>query len=319
MTLSLLGREIVRHRSPICYSLNMRNPLKHKKTIPFWLLGITAAAYGAALGYLYARQDKLVFQPSVKHPLRHLFMEKYGERAREYAIEGESVLKGWWVDSVDESDTVVIYFGGNAENIDTVIFLASNIPEVTMVSMHYRGYGMSEGKPSETGLFADALRIVDHVSAAHPDKRIVLFGRSLGSGVALYAAAKRPGLVEHVILTTPYDSISRVAKRHYGWVPVHALLRHKFDSLVSAPHVVAPTTIIVAAKDEYIPEEHPRNLAKALVNTTVTWHEVEAADHTTIHDWNQTWRYVREALHRSTSIVPAPLQADAAPVISPNT
>ena len=46
MTLSLLGREIVRHRSPICYSLNMRNPLKHKKTIPFWLLGITAAAYG---------------------------------------------------------------------------------------------------------------------------------------------------------------------------------------------------------------------------------------------------------------------------------
>ena len=203
MTLSLLGREIVRHRSPICYSLNMRNPLKHKKTIPFWLLGITAAAYGAALGYLYARQDKLVFQPSVKHPLRHLFMEKYGERAREYAIEGEAVLKGWWVDAVDESDTVVIYFGGNAENIDTVIFLASNIPEVTMVSMHYRGYGMSEGKPSETGLFADALRIVDHVSAAHPDKRIVLFGRSLGSGVALYAAAKRPGLVEHVILTTP--------------------------------------------------------------------------------------------------------------------
>lgn len=56
MTLSLLGREIVRHRSPICYSLNMRNPFKHKKTIPFWLLGITAAAYGAALGYLYARQ-----------------------------------------------------------------------------------------------------------------------------------------------------------------------------------------------------------------------------------------------------------------------
>ena len=286
----------------------MRNPLKNKKTIPLWLLGVTAATYGIALGYLYARQDKLVFQPSVKHPLRHLFIEKYGERAREYAIEGDAILKGWWVDAVDESDTVVIYFGGNAENIDSVIFLASNIPEVTMVSMHYRGYGMSEGKPSETGLFADALRIVDHVSSTHPDKRIVLFGRSLGSGVALYAAAKRPGLVDHVILTTPYDSISRVAKRHYGWVPVQALLRHKFDSLVSAPYVVAPTTIIVAAKDEYIPEEHPRNLAKALINTTVTWHEVGAADHTTIHDWNQTWRYIREAL-----------QAKSVPLISPNT
>ena len=273
---------------------------KHHKWAGVSLLG-AAFSYAAMVAFVYARQDKLLFQPTKEHPLRHLFMEKFGARAHEYTMPASIThpqLKGWMVDSIGESDTVVIYFGGNAENIDSVLFLSSNVPEVTMLSMHYRGYGMSDGAPSEEGLFKDAVRIIDHVHAQFPNKKIVLFGRSLGSGVAVYAAAHRPEVVHSVILTTPFDSLAAVAKRHYAWVPVNRLLRHKFDSLANAPKVKAETTIIVAGLDTYIPIEHARRLADLLsAHTTVHWKEVAAADHRTIHDWNLTWKLVRAALN----------------------
>lgn len=260
----------------------------------------TIASYTALLGLLYTRQEKLLFQPVKEHPLRHLFMEKFGARATEYTIEAEHdnpCLRGWLVNPVQDSDTIVIYFGGNAENIDSVLFLASNIPEVSMVAMHYRGYGMSDGVPSEEGLFRDALRIIDDIKAKNPHKKIVLFGRSLGSGVALYAAARRPEIISHIILTTPFDSITAVAKRHYSWVPVHALLRHRFDSMKNAPLVRAETTLLVAEKDMFIPIEHAKKLADLLSkHVKVQWHEIPKANHTNIHDWNLTWHYVRNAL-----------------------
>lgn len=275
----------------------------HHKWASASLLGL-AASYAALVAVVYARQEKLLFQPVKEHPLRHLFMEKFGSRAHEYTVPSQGAdpqLKGWMVNAIGESDTLVIYFGGNAENIDSVLFLASNIPEMGMLSMHYRGYGMSDGTPSEEGLFKDAVRLIDHVHAAYPTKKIVLFGRSLGSGVAVYAAAQRPDIVDHLILTTPFDSMTAVAKRHYAWVPVNRLLRHRFDSLANAPKVKAETTIVVAGQDTYIPTEHAKRLADALVpHTPVHWREVASADHRTIHDWNMTWQHIRAALKLPT-------------------
>lgn len=271
----------------------------HYKWAGASLLGL-ATSYAVLVALVYARQEKLLFLPTKEHPLRHLFMERFGSRAHEYTMAANAVhpqLKGWMVNSVDETDTIVIYFGGNAENIDSVLFLASNIPEVTMLAMHYRGYGMSEGVPSEEGLFKDAVRIIDHVRTDFPKKRIVLFGRSLGSGVAVYAAAHRPEAVDHLILTTPFDSLTAVAKRHYAWVPVNRLLRHRFDSMANVHKVKAETTIVVAGKDTYIPIEHAKRLFDSLAqHTSVHWHEIEAADHRTIHDWNLTWKHIRAAL-----------------------
>lgn len=259
-----------------------------------------ATAYAALVALIYSRQEKLLFLPTKEHPLHHLFMERFGSRAFEYNMPvtpAHPPLKGWMVNAVGESDIIVIYFGGNAENIDSVLFLASNVPEVAMLSMHYRGYGMSGGTPSEEGLFKDAVRIIDHVHADFPNKKIVLFGRSLGSGVALYAAGQRPDLIEHLILTTPFDSMTAVAKRHYAWIPVNRLLRHRFDSMANVHKIKTETTIVVAGKDMYIPTVHAKRLADSLeLYTKVYWREVEKADHRTIHDWNITWAYIRSAL-----------------------
>ncbi len=277
--------------------------------------------YTAALAWLYVNQDKLVFYPEKVHPLGHLFFERFGERARRYELvqSGHPTLRGWYIGSSDEnpssaahapemlasdyhlppsSQTLVLYFGGNAEHIDNVLYMASNIPEVSMIAMHYRGYGLSEGRPSEEALYVDALRLVDQVHKEFPEKRIVVFGRSLGSGVALYAAAHRPDVVGHVILSTPYDSVEAVAKRHYAWVPVRQLLKHKFDSMRLAGKIHAPVTMITAGKDDLIPRAHAYNLFQALGSLDKQWIEVEQADHRTIHDWNRTWRGIRQRLAR---------------------
>ena len=282
-----------------------------------WGLGILAggiAAYTAILASLYVRQDKIMFQRSLQHPLRHLFLEKFGYRAKEYTLPGLyslPTLKGWWIDAEKESDTILIYFGGNAENIDSLLFFSSNIPEINMLSMHYRGYGLSEGDPNEHSLFEDAVRIVDKIHEEHPTKKIVLFGRSLGTGIALYAAKERPELIHHIILSTPYDSIAAVAKRHYSWAPIYTLLRNQFNSLAIAPFIKNPVTIIVAGQDTYIPIEHAHQLSLILQeHVNVQWYNVKHADHSNIQDWNETWMHVRKSIGLSPDIKKIEMGAD---------
>jgi len=100
----------------------------------------------------------------------------------------------------------------------------------SLALVNYRGYGASEGSPSERALFADALLVLDALRE-RPDvdpARVALVGRSLGSGVATYVAANRP--VAGVALVSPYDSVTALARRQFPWLPIELLLRHPFDS-----------------------------------------------------------------------------------------
>ncbi len=159
---------------------------------------------------------------------------------------------------------LVIYFGGNAEEA------TGGAPDVeriygqrAVLTVNYRGYGASGGRPSESAIVADALAIYDW--AAHrtdlDGTRIALHGRSLGSGVAVQVAAARP--VRCVVLTTPFDSARDVAAGVYPWLPVGLLMRHPFDSLARAPHVKVPALMLVGEADTLIPPAHSRRLAAA--------------------------------------------------------
>ena len=107
------------------------------------------------------------------------------------------------------------------------------------------GYGSSQGSPSETALVADALRWYDELAPHY--QTVYLLGRSLGSGVAVQLAAARP--VSGVILVTPFDSMVEVGRRHYPFLPVSWMLRHRFDSIAAAPKISAPLLCLVATRD----------------------------------------------------------------------
>ena len=154
----------------------------------------------------------------------------------------------------------VLYFGGNAEDVSrTVPALAAMFPGAAIYALHYRGYGGSQGEPSEAALVGDALAMFDRAHRGHG--RITVIGRSLGSGVAVQVAAARP--VTRLVLVTPYDSIAAIAAAHYPAFPADWLVRDRYDSARRAAALRVPTTLVIAEHDQVIPPVHARRLLQA--------------------------------------------------------
>jgi pimeloyl-ACP methyl ester carboxylesterase len=129
-------------------------------------------------------------------------------------------------------------------------------------------------------------------------KTIHVFGRSLGSGVAVQLAAQRP--VAGVILVAPFDSLVEVGKHHYPFLPVNWMLRHRFDSVALAPTIKAPLLCIVATDDEIIPAVHSKRLYDAWGGEK-RWLGLEGAGHNSTDDAANYWSSIRKFLGEKPS------------------
>jgi uncharacterized protein len=179
------------------------------------------------------------------------------------------------------SPRALLYFGGNAENVSfNMPGLGSAFPDSAIYLLHYRGYGGSSGKPSQSALFADALALFDEAHIKHADIEIV--GRSLGSGIAVYVASQRP--VKRLALVTPFDSLQEVAAWQFPYIPVRWLLRDKFESWRYAPYVSAPTLIMAAENDEVVPRVNTELLRSRFKAGLVSYRVVSGATHNSISD-----------------------------------
>jgi pimeloyl-ACP methyl ester carboxylesterase len=156
----------------------------------------------------------------------------------------------------------LIYYGGNAEEVSGNLWDLSRLQAGACLFMNYAGYGDSQGKPSQARLCQDALFLLDWITRREgvPLTQVVLMGRSLGSGVAVFVAAQRP--VKGVILVTPFDSLRHVARHHYPFLPVRLLLKYPFDSAALAPSIKAPALLLTGARDDIIPGHLAANLAR---------------------------------------------------------
>jgi hypothetical protein len=193
-----------------------------------------------------------------------------------------------------EGSPLVLYFGGNAEDVSWILKRApQQAPGAGWLLVDYRGYGASAGTPSEEALSADAIEWFDYAKQKLDAQRLVVFGRSLGSGVAVQLAAARP--VEAVILVTPFDSLTNVARHHYPYLPVSWMLKHPFDSLGRAPAIAAPLLCLVAERDEVIPVVHSRRLFDAWKGPK-RWVELGGAEHNSTDDVPAFWQAIREFL-----------------------
>jgi pimeloyl-ACP methyl ester carboxylesterase len=173
----------------------------------------------------------------------------------------------------------VIYFGGNAEDVSTSLpLLAQAFPRHALYLLHYRGYAGSTGNPTEADLVADALLLFDRVAAYHPE--IVVVGRSLGSGVALQLASRRP--VHRLVLVTPYDSILELAGRQFPWVPVRWLLKDRYESGLYAGKIEVPTVVLAAENDEVIPAWSTQRLVSRFAPGVASVRVIPGAGHNTI-------------------------------------
>jgi pimeloyl-ACP methyl ester carboxylesterase len=225
--------------------------------------------YLAGMLWLWLFQRKILFHPT------------HETRPREGFYLDLPVGRVWVEVRHPGRKKALLYFPGNSEHWwENPDALAALLPEHTLYFLHYPGYGASGGAPSQEALYQAALALYDTAASRHGAVDIV--GRSLGSGVALHVAARRP--VHRLVLITPYDSIAALGQDRYRLYPVRWLSKDPFDAIREAPRVQAPVLVLLAERDRVIPSEHSLRLMEALRQARVISRTLPGTDHGDIVD-----------------------------------
>lgn len=249
------------------------------------LIKIGVLAYLGLAVYLYLAQRSLMYFPTSEVDAADV--------SSEYLESDDVQLKLWTVGD-PQACRALIYFGGNAENVYfNAEYFRRLFPQHRVYLVNYRGYGGSEGRPTERGLFADALRIFDLADSRH--ESVAVIGRSLGSAVAVYLASERPA--ERLVLATPPDSAVALAQAMYPLFPVDWLLKDRYESVRYAANVTAPTKVLIAENDRIVPPRHSLALVDAFGAAPVEHVTIAAAGHNGLTNIEQYWREMREFLH----------------------
>ena len=223
---------------------------------------ITITIYISVCVLMYIFQDSYIFFPT-KLYAPHAYLKKY-EKNEIIIKNGTINLHGWLLNP--GKSKLIFYYGGNAEEVSGNLDDFQKFKDYSVLLLNYRGYGKSNGSPSQKNLFEDALYAYDYILNNSKQKipNTIVFGRSLGSGIATYVASKRQAGV--VILVTPFDSIKNIAKRNYPFLPINWLLKHPFDSLKYVKNLSLPVLVLVAENDEIIAYKDTKNLIDNIGN-----------------------------------------------------
>lgn len=222
------------------------------------LLGVVGL-YLIAMGYLYFTQNDQLFP--AKSIVKEAKVSGDAIESLTLRVKEDVVLDG--VLRKDEEEGagagLILYFGGNADDATRFVVYTKELQGYDVIAFNYRGYVGSSGTPSEEALFEDALKIYDTYAKG---RKVVVIGRSLGTGVATYLASKR--VVDGLVLLTPYDSILSLAKLKYPFFPIDLLLKNKFETVNYLPLVKAKIAIIEVENDVTIPRYHLEKLLEAM-------------------------------------------------------
>lgn len=225
-------------------------------------LAVPVAVYLAICGYMFAVQRSLQYSPNPAA------MDPAGAglavEVERLVSEDGTPLVAWWAPPRDPAKPVLLYLPGNGSNLmrraDRFGYLIGQGYGLYAVS--WRGYGGSEGSPTEAGILADARAAYASVAARTPASRLVIFGESLGTNVAVMLAAEKPAAA--ILLDSSFSSVRDVAAGKYWWLPVDLLMRDPFRADLAAPRVTAPVLQIHCTDDPVTPLPYAERLNRLL-------------------------------------------------------
>ncbi len=221
--------------------------------------------YVILLGLLYFFQRDIMYHPKRYNSASAGLALKEFTMIPLKAADGAKVYG--WLHVSNANNPMVIYFHGNAETVPETSHILRQFTQAgyNVFAMEYRGYGLSDLYPSEEGIYADARAAVNYAMTRTPANKIILFGRSLGTGVAVKMATEYQ--VGGVVLQSPYTAMEDVAQPLYPYFPIKKLgmMKDNYNSLAIAKLVNEPVLIVQGGMDNLTPFSGAKQLADALV------------------------------------------------------
>ena len=225
--------------------------------------GLVAALSLFALVWLFQR--RLIYLPDTRHVQTAAAVLADAEDVEFDTADGLT-LRGWFVPPREGAGrATILVFNGNAGNRAHRTSLADALSRqgFAVLLFDYRGYGGNPGRPTESGLLADARAARAHLDSRGDvdPNRVVYFGESLGTGVAVALAVEMPPAA--LVLRSPFTSLTQVAKKHYPFLPVGLLLSDRFPSVERITGLDCPLLVIAGDRDRIVPTALSRELYEA--------------------------------------------------------
>lgn len=229
----------------------MKNFLRN---VAILLVGAMGLMYALALGGLVLWQRDMLFvgarYAAVEAPQRSIYRTRT-------ICERDATLTVWQAQAKPGRPTVVLFYGNGGTLLQFVrVGQALNAQGYGVVLASYRGYGGNPGSPSEAGLMDDARAIL----ASLPKGKTILWGQSLGTGVAARMAAEGRGAA--LILQSPYTAVVDVAARDFWVFPVRLFMWDRFDTLSLVSKIKVPVLIVSGTADKVVPYDMGVTLAQ---------------------------------------------------------
>ncbi len=226
-------------------------------------LVVVVAAVVALLTLMYVFQRSLIYMPLGGVPPVEEMLP--GAEAVTFETADGLTLGAWFLPADRPGSPATLLFNGNAGNRALRAPLAERFHRLGMsvLMVDYRGYGGNPGSPSEKGLLADARAALGWL-VRRPEvdpAKVLYFGESLGSGVAVALAAERPPAA--LVMRSPFTSLVDAAKAHFPLLPVGLLMRDRFPSVERIGAIHCPVAIVAGDPDSVVPTDLSRRLFEA--------------------------------------------------------
>lgn len=225
------------------------------------LIGVVAGIYVCFILVLFLLKDRFIYHP-IRHPRGNWEQPALHVEDCTFGTSDGLRLHAWWRPAEDPDHApTLLWFHGNAGNLTHRAENLSMIPRsVNVLLVDYRGYGKSQGHPTEKGLYLDgeaAYRYLTEERDIEPD-HIIAYGRSLGTAVALQVATERE--VAGLILESPFRSAGAMAHHMFPFIPGRLMLPGVFDNAARIGNLEVPLLVIHGRKDRIVPFKQGRAL-----------------------------------------------------------
>ena len=224
-------------------------------------VGLAASVYVGLLVVVYLTQSHLIYFPTRDIAATPANADLSYEDVW-LTTEDNLRIHAWYVPAANAKWTVLM-FHGNGGNISHRLYTLDILHKlgVNTLIVDYRGYGQSEGTPTEQGTYNDAMAAWHHLQTKNA-QHIIVFGRSLGGAVAMWLAKEvNPA---GLILESTFTSVVDMGSYHYPWLPIRYLSKFKYNSLALAEHIRCPILAIHSREDSIVPFALGRRLFEAL-------------------------------------------------------